>query len=657
MKDNERLRQAHSIVLEKYALIIRDEYACQSNYRDRWDEFEKVVENIDEGFRHGNLLRDFMQMAIDRLMARRAEVRVNTLSEDNVFRDGVTELDRRLNQLSLSIGVPEKIVEAIKIAIWAGHSWLYTSHPIDPNNPDKDFDPDSIAEDPYEEIDIAEIESLGIDMGNVKQEMINRKKDSSRFGFPSTLGLPRVEVLDPRCIIIPKTTKHIEDARWIARVRFYRHKEFVRKFGTRPDTSMPPMGIYEEIWTKLNPGEAQINYQSSDEDGYAIYDNIPVVELHIVRDYTNPELDNTCVYFLPDDANPKVLLSYRNPFGKRLPFSSVRLSSIDKLFCTSMAASLDLYTITYSLLMQAMYRDASDVVNKKFFEGPGSGLDEENKNRILDPEYSGFIRANDPGQVKPFETTIRDSVIKALMFTRSSANVQQNVSQIDKGEAIRSITARQTDALLQATGINISGVMQAVSEGMVAAIMTAYSYSEMFGAEFEGGISKPPTNIVNFGENWHKVPSRRCEIVAIDPTQDSKTSEDVMTMNALLRLSAIPFGAEVFKHFDPKIMADYMLRAMRIPRTVRRTSPDQGLVNALAAQFQQGATGAPGAPGAQGPGSPAGAGFGPGVDGFTARDMIEGQHPERGIGDQADSGGASVSNVIAAEMRKGVKNS
>ena len=94
----------------------------------------------------------------------------------------------------------------------------------------------------------------------------------------------------------------------------------------------------------------------------------------------------------------------------------------------------------------------------------------------MNPESSKAFSVSDINSVRWLSYDVRESVIKSLLFLKSMAQATTKTSALDQGQAIKEITARQTEVLVDATKINMSSVLSSLQR-TVAKILMASMYA------------------------------------------------------------------------------------------------------------------------------------------------------------------------------------
>jgi len=195
-----------------------------------------------------------------------------------------------------------------------------------------------------------------------------------------------------------------------------------------------------------------------------INDPVLICVTHIRRDRNDPDYTNW--YLVHILGYPDVVIkSDANPFGGLIPIVPITVSPIRDIWDTSIVEDLKPYAEWYSAGVSAIGDRLYETLNQKVLTGAGAAMESEEMRKLLNARYSGEVKVNgDPAGIKTWEGPgIQQDQMQLLSFFQTLAQGAAGASDIDRGVAVKKITARQTEALLNATSLRVSGMREVIT--------------------------------------------------------------------------------------------------------------------------------------------------------------------------------------------------
>ena len=200
-------------------------------------------------------------------------------------------------------------------------------------------------------------------------------------------------------------------------------------------------------------------------------DMMLIAELWIIRDRNNPQFNNFyCCYLLGDPTQQ--LYVKKSPYGGMCPLEPLKLSKLKKMYDVTLAEELEPFADIYHKGVKSMMRSVDRMLNRKYAKSQASGLDDSGEKKLNDDNWHGTVTVSDVNAIKQLlPETFDVNLLQALSWTKNTAQSATGSSDLDRGTAIKNITARQTQALLESTGINVEGMKGPVDETFTNIVM------------------------------------------------------------------------------------------------------------------------------------------------------------------------------------------
>ncbi|MAG68180.1 MAG: hypothetical protein CMK74_20280 [Pseudomonadales bacterium] len=624
-------------LIEYWDRRVLDDLRARRQKEILWRVNKALVFNNGAGFREGNLAADFTEAVTNRLIGRDFDVDVQ--ADDPDYDEQARNAEVAANAVSRIAGFEDEVREAITHATWAPFGVLEVGHPLDRHS----MDPlrgrittgvsqlTDAVQDEWVEVDPSALLPMGLDpeaIPALETNLENITTDTAPTPvFDPGFGYPWIEAIDPRYIVIPENSMRPSRLPYVARLRFLTAQEIKVMHGVDLSDS------------SIN-SELQDLYQELESDGeWKHFPNmICVVDLYIRRDRNNPHFNSWYVSYVlgrPDI----VILSGPNPFGGMIPFVFVRLKKRGKMYGTTLAEELSAVADSYHLALRGIKNDLKDMVNRTLLISNGTGISDDDESNIRNPNFRGTVRVNDVNGIKRLfsDTRFDNDLFRAAMFLKAAGQARVGSSDIDRGVPIKNITAKQTEAILDATGVNIDSMAGIVSEAASQAVHKLMHLVGLYSMSGRGRKFNYGPRVAAYSTGTHDFTTSLVYKIKIEPVEAASDNEEKLVWVQFVNLlQNVPFITQLF---DPLFIAKKLAKVFDISMRAIKPPPQGGAgsaspfgENPLSPQMNGASGGAPGAPG---------------IDG--AREAVVGQHPERLTG----SRGASTANALAGLRRTG----
>lgn len=601
--------------------------ARRRKYDPVWREMKQLVENSEGGQRTGNLASDFIKTLHSRLL--RKDIVINVEADDSEYMDQGEKAEVVANSIARVAGLQEAIRSVITNATWASFGALEVGHPIDPasmsvmhvfRTPNVQS-PETPA-DLWQEVDqVPE---------GVENEMVRFPDDYEPMEQPEPIfspgvGYPWISSVDPRLIVMPLNIQDPSQSPWIARLRFLTRGELLTILGYDPGEDAIVSGEWSDLFAETE----------GDSGSEMFPEMCCIVELYIRRDRNSPTYNNWFLSFVLGHPE-RVLWSSVNPWGGMVPIIVAKLDGLKPAYSTTLAQELAPFTDAYHKGARAMLRQMEDLLNEKHFVGSGAGLSPESERRLYNPHYRGPIPVNDVNSIKRVnEQKFNTELLQGMTYVKSIAQSRSGQSDIDRGAAIKEITARQTQALLDATGISVESMGTQVSLAGREAVMKLMHLTGLFSTAARGRRYNYGGRFASQNAGTHDYVNSMIYKVTVEDNAEQFTSEDRLLWVQFLRVLFGDTQGQMIPFLDREGLTRETLKvfsrspALLASRAAGRAP--QGVNPQLEAMISGGQGGPPGAPGGQ------------------VIDLMQGQHPER----QQGSRGVDLGNAMRGLLGTG----
>lgn len=433
--------------------LIRKDLANRATMNNELLLHERMVRNTGEGQRRGNLVKDWLGVLQSRLFA--GTFNLDVTADDPSFKNNAEETEVLCQAIIRIVDLGSKVYDAVTDASWAGCGWLQVGHPLCPYQMDITRIPteDTPAHpSDWEEVDPSMAKAFNLSPDNVPAfDIFNEPAQFPTEEGPSPVfdtasGVPYIERVDPRLIIHNREAATLDEMDYVARIHFMSIKEVKAVMGVDIDPSAYNISMVGDLFRA--GGREPALYPTM----------LAIVEVWIKRDRENPEFNNwRLVYVL--GRTDLVLKNHKNPMNGLIPLQHVRLSKVRKLQDTSICKEMADFTDMFDLGWQSIMRKLKRMLNEKYAVSNMNGMTADSKARLLDDNYRGFVEMRDPDAVKALTEQSWDAqFVMYLNYIQTQSKSPTGQSSLDGGQAIKDISARQTQALMDSTNISVESV-------------------------------------------------------------------------------------------------------------------------------------------------------------------------------------------------------
>ena len=612
--------------IQFYDQLIRAEMNKKMSDLRMLSDFSAMVRNTGKGRRRGNLVADVARVLKTRIFSR--EVNPEISSMDPEYQTRADELEIVAESICKVAEIKEKVYDAVTNAMWNGVGFVFVSHPMDPlcMDPSKTKLLDRAAGNPMPKLEDSWEEAGEFDQAFVTdpsaipiedlltQDIVSEEDEEPEPVFSMDNGHPYLESVDPRFVIYNSAASRIEECDWIARIRPMTRNEIKYVIG-RDITSSMNANQYSEAIREVYGIDTGL-YQ----------DMMLVIEVWISRNRMSPEKSDWYLSYVYGDAENTVIYNKPNPHQGFVPFVSITLDRTKKFGDDSLTKEIAPFADTYDLGIQKVMRDIKRSLNQKWLVSNGAGLDKKDADRLKNDSYTGEINVKDPSQVVSFkELDLNPNVLYTLSYFKKLAQGSHGISDLDNGNAIKDITARQTLSLNEATSLNIDGIKSQVNESFKILLLKLMFLAGKYTYMSAGRKYNLGNNIVSVAPGQYDYTTSFIYDVQIRDTADV-APEKFLVFNQLIRMVSQ----------DPMLRQSFNTEQLaRVLVSVLKLNP-----KILAVRSGENENPMPGIDGSTGSVLP----FNQGAGALT--------HPERNIGDR----GISVSNAVAGQANVGKRS-
>lgn len=550
--------------------VQRDLDHRMSSFDENWRRNGDYVRNRYKGNLYGNLVRDFERVVYNRVVNRAGTVKV--YADDSEYVEQAQELSIVANAVTRIAKLKENLRQATFLSTFS-KGWLYVGHPfaafgLDPRRYSPVItnvvDP-STMESQWGEVDPLTVEARGIDLAQIsafdmfeEEEYLTKTKPEPVFN-DGGIGFPYIEYVNGLQMVTQREVSCFEDSDYVARLRVLTRKEL--EIMLDKDSKID--------WDTLECMSYRYKYLFPDIDWDFVDRPYMIVECWVKRDRNNYDYNN---YFTAwNFGQPEQVVRNRpNPWGGMLPPTPVNVSKMGNFLDRTLVDDMIRIAQMYSITLQSLERDMKESLNAKLLVGGGSQIEDDQAKLLLNPAYRGKVDVSGrPEDLKIHRGEgIDQNKILYARFLRELAQQTSNTSDIDRGQPIKKITARQTNALLEATDTVMGGMRDLVSEAAAEVVYKFLHILHIFHGEkqqynYGGAIVKYDPGSTDFTTS----PIYRVEVTELGP---DATIEEAMVMIQSLR-AMIP---EIKQHLDWRVLTEEFAQKMRWPKdAVIQTAP------------------------------------------------------------------------------------
>ena len=457
---------------EKWDMRVRRDLRWRQSTVDKtWTRNEKYVRNeTTDRFGNsasfkGNLVREFEKVIYHRVVNKDPAIRVR--AADTKFSSNAKDLEVVVNDIARIVRMKDSLRQATMYSTYS-MGWLEVGHPyaawgLNPNQYagiNRNISDPSSLESQWEEVDPSLALAQGINLEEVgTASPLDFGADSSITGVDSEptpvfndagIGFPYLTYVNGKHIVTPAEIENYMDADYVARLRAVTLDELK----TMGDVKLDHKGISREYWS-LFP-ELDMEYLGEDV--------VLIVECWVKRDRLDSRYNNwfgAWIFGEPDS----VIRNMANPWGGMTPYTPVKLTKMGKFLERTVVDDIVPVSDMYSVALKSIDQDMLDSLNPKVLVDQTAGIKDDDIKKLLNPSYRGPVKVNRVDGVKIERGPGIDlNKIQYVRFLREIAQQSTATSEIDKGQAVKKISARQTSALVEATDQIINGMRELVAE-------------------------------------------------------------------------------------------------------------------------------------------------------------------------------------------------
>ena len=558
--------------------VRRDLRNRMSNLDKIWDMNEKYVRN-DSKDRYGNnavfkgnLVREFEKVIYHRVVNKEPTIKVR--AADTTFASNANDLEVVANDLSRIVRLKDALRQATMFSTYS-MGWLEVGHPyaafgLNPNQYagiNKNVTDPSTLESKWEEVDPNMASAQGIDLEKVDrlspldfdpdQFLTGVDKEPSPVFNDTGIGFPYLTYVNGKHIITPTDIENYLDADYVARLRILTVDEI--KTLTGGDLSAMK-GISRQYWS-LFPG-VDFDYLGDE--------CVLICECWIKRDRLNSNYNNWYSSWVLGEP-PAVLRDMPNPWGGMPPYTPVKLTKMGKFLERTVVDDIVPVSDMYSIALKSIDQDMLDSLNPKIIVDQTANAKDDDLKKLLNPSYRGAIKVNRAEGIKIERGPGIDmNKISYIRFLREIAQQSTATSEIDKGQAVKKISARQTSALMEATDQIISGMRELVAESAQEAVTKLMFILGLFHGKKQQ--YKYGHRVVTFDQGTHDFTTSLVYQIDVRDMGPDPSTEDKMLYTQFIR--TVSMNPELSQQYDWRKVAEEVARVFGwAPDTVRQEQP------------------------------------------------------------------------------------
>lgn len=620
--------------------VRRDLQHRQSQVDPQWDRNAKYIRNdgVNEYGRRtefkGNLVREFEKVIYHRVVNKDPVIKVR--AADTEFSDNARDLEVVSNDMGRIVRLKDALRQATMFSTYS-MGWLEVGHPyaafgLNPNQYagiNRNLVDNSTLESQWEEVDPQTAQARGINLDNVERSPLDFDPNAFLTGVdkePSPvfndagIGFPYLTYVNGKHMVTPANIENYLAADYVARLRILTRDELA----VIGDKKLPDYAGVPHNYRSLFPG---VDFKFLEDEA------VLICECWVKRDRTDSRYNNwysAWVFGEPDI----VVRDMPNPWGGMVPYTPVKLTKMGKFLERTVVDDIVPVSDMYSIALQAIDQDLMQSLNPKIIADQTANLKDDDIKKLLNPSYRGAVKVNRAEGIT-FERGpgIDVNKIQYIRFLREIAQQATATSEIDKGQPIKKITARQTSALMDATDQIITGMRELVAESAQEAVTKLMFILGMFhGKKQEYNYGN---RVVTFDPGSHDFTTSLIYQIDVEDMGPDPSAEEKMLYTQFIR--TVSMNPELSQQYDWRKVAAEVARIFGwTPDTVKPEQPPMPQM--------------PGMEGMAPMGGPL-AGAAGGAPAASNQSEIN-PNPGRGPGDQAQSAAApDLSNALAGMAR------
>lgn len=529
--------------------ILDDYRHIQSTFHTTWKMNRNVMNNEHEGSKFGNLAKEFASAVRARLINKNFFIRVS--ADDPDFAKEASQLTIMVNSVARTIDLKETLDDSTEESLWASTGWIECGHTLDFHSFDptrsvfykgkNQFDLGEL-EDRWEPISEEEVAAdLGTEINDVSafdpfQNNVIEEEKKPEMTFDPDVGAPWVKTVSPFFVILPKETKNFKDADYVSKLILLSKEELAEITGELlPDDITVDSSLFQ-LLVDETPG------------GKYIKNPVVVSVTYIRRDRNDPSYNSW--YLAHVLGYPEIVIKNSvNPYGGMIPLVPAKSRKNMRILSKSWIEDMRPYTDNYAKVIESVFSKILKSLNLKWSVGANTAVNKTNERRIDNPDYNGQVKFEngDPESFKYLDQPgITQDDIQALGLISKLAQGEAGQTDIDRGTAIKKITARQTEALLNSSALAMEAIRGPVVEAGNEIILKVIHMLNLF--------STPREHIYSFGPHVVKIEpggndfttSYQYKISVRDLEGPAGAEEQVLFVQFMKQVATIPFFQQVY---------------------------------------------------------------------------------------------------------------
>lgn len=624
---------------EKWDRRVRRDLATRmSDVDPTWDRNARYVRNEGKnkyGVKteyKGNLVREFEKVIYHRVVNKDPAIKVS--AADTNYSDSAKDLEVVANDISRIVRLKDALRQATMLSTYS-MGWLEVGHPyaafgLNPKQyaaVNRNIVDTSRLESQWEEVDPQSAEARGVNLDNVQSSPLDFDPNAYLTGVneePSPvfndggIGFPYLTYVDGRHLVTPADIDNYLEADYVARLRILTRDEL----SVINDKELPDYVGVPHNYRSLFPG---VDFTYLEDEA------VLVCECWIKRDRLNSKYNNWFAAWVVGEPDV-VVRDMPNPWGGMTPYTPVKLTKMGKFLERTIVDDIVPISDMYSIALKAIDQDMMQSLNPKIIADQTANIKDDDVKKLLNPAFRGAIKVNRAEGIT-FERGpgIDLNKIQYVRFLREIAQQSTSTSELDKGQAIKKITARQTQALTEATDNIIVGMRELVAESAQEIVTKLMFILGMFHGKKQQ--YKYGNRVVTFDPGSHDFTTSLIYQIDVRDMGPDPGAEDKMLYTQFIR--TVSMNPELSQQYDWNKVATEVARIFGwSPDTVKQQEEMMPQMPEGMNPMGQGMQGAAG-------GAPA-----------ASNQSEVNPNPGRGPGDQSSSGGApSLSNAFSGLAR------
>jgi len=567
---------------EKWDQRVRRDLQWRMSAIDKtWTRNEKYVRNETEdrlgnpAEYKGNLVREFEKVIYHRVVNKDPAIRVR--AADSQFAKSANDLEIVVNDMSRIVRMKDALRQATMFSTYS-MGWLEVGHPyaawgMNPNQYagiNRNVTDPSSLESQWEEVDPNLVASQGIDLEKVDNLsplefgpdsfLTGVDKEPSPVFNDAGIGFPYLTHVNGKHIITPANIENYLDADYVARLRPVTLDELKTLGGSEPKVT----GISRQYW-HLFPG---LDFQYLGED------IVLIVECWVKRDRLDSRYNNWFACWVLGDED-EVIRDMPNPWGGMTPYTPVKLTKMGKFLERTVVDDIVPISDMYSIALKSIDQDMMDSLNPKILADQTANLKDDDAKKLLNPSYRGLIKVNRVDGIKVERGPGIDlNKIQYVRFLREIAQQSTATSEIDKGQAVKKISARQTSALVEATDQIIGGMRELVAEAAEESITKLMFILGIFHGKKQQ--YKYGHRVVTFDHGQHDFTTSLIYNIDVKDMGPDPGAEDKMMLMQFIR--TVSMNPDLAANYEWNKVATEVARVFGWPPdSVKQPTPDMGM--------------------------------------------------------------------------------